>query len=197
MARLETGARLVSALFHPLLLPAIAFWLLLFFDQRLTLGAQLLFLGVAICFSVVLIPLYIFWLKQRGVVESMDIVVRRQRLNPLLLGALSYFVGFLALSWLDAPYLVQGLMFCYATNTLLVVFITRWWKVSVHTTAISGPLVALLFQFGPLVIPWFALIPFVGASRVILRRHTVAQVLVGAAIGLLLTMLQLKILFRA
>ena len=117
MARLETGARLVSALFHPVLLPAIAFWLLLFFDPRLTLGAQRLFLGVAGCFSVVLIPLYIFWLKQRGGVESMDSVVRHQRMNPLLLGALSYFVGFPALYWLDAPYLVQGLMFCYATNS--------------------------------------------------------------------------------
>ncbi|MCG8348083.1 MAG: hypothetical protein MI924_09940, partial [Chloroflexales bacterium] len=154
-------------------------------------GRQRLFLGVAGCFSVVLIPLYIFWLKQRGGVEAMDSVVRHQRMNPLLLGALSYFVGFLALYWLDAPYLVQGLMFCYATNTLLAALITRWWKVSVHATAISGPLVALRFQFGPLVIPWFVLIPFVGASRVILRRHTVAQVLVGAAIGLLLTTLQL------
>ena len=80
---------------------------------------------------------------------------------------------------------------------LLAALISRWWKVSVHATAISGPLVALRFQFGPLVIPWFVLIPFVGASRVILRRHTVAQVLVGAAIGLLLTTLQLEIFFRA
>jgi membrane-associated phospholipid phosphatase len=66
------------------------------------------------------------------------------------------------------------------TNTLLVVLITNWWKVSVHTTAISGPLVALAYQFGSLVFPFFGLIPLVGVSRLILKRHTFAQVLVGA-----------------
>lgn len=87
-------------------------------------------------------------------------------------------------------------MFCYATNTLLVVLITNWWKVSVHTTAMSGPLVVLAYQFGNVVFPFFGLIPLVGAARLVLKRHTVAQVLVGAAIGVLMTALQIQLLFR-
>ena len=39
---------------------------------------------------------------------------------------------------MQASPIVIGLMFCYATNTLLVAFITHWWKVSIHATGIAG-----------------------------------------------------------
>ncbi len=196
MKPMIVASHIISALLHPLILPAIAFFLLLFFDPSLSFSAQLLYYGVAVCFSVITIPLYILWLKQHGAVDSLDITQREQRTTPLLVGAGSYFVGFLVLTLLGAPVLVSGLLWCYATNTLLVTLITRWWKVSVHTTAIGGPLAALLFQFGPFVLPFLMLVPLVGGARVVLNRHTVAQVSVGAGIGLGLTALQLMLLFE-
>jgi membrane-associated phospholipid phosphatase len=155
----------------------------------------MLLVFVSVLFSCVLIPAYIFYLKKKGSVDSMDINLREQRMNPLILGITSYFIGFLILSALHSPNLVQGLMFCYASNTLLVLFITHRWKVSVHATSISGPLVALTFQFGMVVLPFYILIPIVATSRVILKRHTVGQVIVGSLIGLVLTSLQLRYLF--
>jgi membrane-associated phospholipid phosphatase len=193
----ESTAKVISAIFHPLIIPAVAFYLLLFGDAVERFSDTLLYYGIALIFSVLFIPGYIWWLKRRGRVESMDIKVREQRLNPLLVGAASYFLGFMVLLALGAPAIVQGLMFCYATNTLLVVLITRWWKVSVHTTAIGGPIAALFFQFGSVVAPLLVLVPLVGGSRVVLRRHTVAQVLVGAIIGLGLTALQLAFFFSS
>jgi membrane-associated phospholipid phosphatase len=196
MPYLQSIAKLISAVFHPLLNPALAFFILIFFASALPLREQLLYYGVAFFFSVVLMLLYIWWLTKRGVVESLDIRVREQRINPMLIGALSYFLGFLAMWGLSAPPLVQGLMFCYAINTLVVALITYWWKVSVHTTAIAGPLAALLFQFGAILSPLLLLVPLVGWSRVFLQRHTLTQVIVGAAIGLGLTSLQLALFFR-
>jgi membrane-associated phospholipid phosphatase len=195
MPRLQSLAKLISAVFHPLLNPALAFFILLFFASGLPLREQLFYYSVAFFFSVVLMLLYIWWLTKRGVVESLDIRVREQRIIPMLVGALSYFLGFVAMWGLGAPPLVQGLMFCYAINTLVVALITYWWKVSVHTTAIAGPLAALLFQFGAILSPLLLLVPLVGWSRVFLQRHTLAQVIVGAAIGLGLTSLQLVLFF--
>jgi membrane-associated phospholipid phosphatase len=192
---MERIAQVVSAIFHPLVLPAIAFTALVIADPTQDLFRKLMIEGVAIFFSVILVPAYILFLKRKGLVDSADIIIREQRINPLLMGAASYFIGFLLLKILGASSLIQGLMFCYATNTLLVVLITNWWKVSVHTTAMSGPLVVLAYQFGTLVLPLFGLIPLVGASRLILKRHTVAQVLVGAAIGVLMTALQIQLFF--
>jgi membrane-associated phospholipid phosphatase len=193
----ERIAQIVSAIFHPLALPAIAFTFLVVADSTHDLPHKLIVEGVAIVFSVILVPAYIFFLKRKGVVDSADITIREQRINPLLMAVVSYFIGFLLLKTVGASGLIQGLMFCYATNTLLIVVITNWWKVSVHTTAISGPLVVLAYQFSSVVFPFFGLILLVGASRLILKRHTFAQVLVGAAIGVLMTALQIRLFFNS
>jgi membrane-associated phospholipid phosphatase len=196
LSTMERIAQVISGILHPLILPAIAFSCLVAADPAGDLSHKLLVEGVAIGFSVILVPAYIFFLKHRGVVDSADITIREQRINPLIASAISYFVGFLVLKFVGASLLIQGLMFCYATNTVLVALITNWWKVSVHTTAMSGPLVVLAYQFGNMVLPFFGLIPLVGASRLVLQRHTLAQVLVGAAIGLFSTAWQIHWFFN-
>ena len=196
MTSVERTAQVISGIFHPLFLPAIAFIFLIIADANQDLFHKFVVGSVAVLFSVILVPAYILFLKRKGLVDSADILIREQRINPLLVGAASYFIGFLLLKGINAPSLIQGLMFCYATNTLLVVSITKWWKVSVHTTAISGPLVVLAYQFGNLAFPFFGFIPLVGASRLVLKRHTVGQVLVGAAIGVFMTALQIRLFFN-
>lgn len=54
------------------------------------------------------------------------------------MAVLSYAAGYILLTSMQASPIVIGLMFCYATNTLLVAFITHWWKVSIHATGIAG-----------------------------------------------------------
>jgi membrane-associated phospholipid phosphatase len=96
----------------------------------------------------------------------------------------------------SAPIIIQALMFCYATNTLFVLLITVWWKVSVHTTAASGPLVALTYSFGSLVFPFYLIVPLVGLSRLILKKHTILQVIVGMLIGIIGTAVQVHYGFK-
>jgi hypothetical protein len=38
---------------------------------------------------------HIFFLKRKGVVDSADITIREQQINPLLMSVVSYFVEFL------------------------------------------------------------------------------------------------------
>ncbi len=149
----------------------------------------------ALSFSMIIPFLYIFYLKKKGHLKNVDITERMQRLNPFAFSILSYFAGFFVLGFFDAPLHVQGLMFCYGSNTLLVMLVTRWWKVSVHTTGIAGPLVALTFGFGPMVYTYYPLIILVGLSRIVLKRHTVMQVLAGGLMGLSLTALQFSMFF--
>ena len=99
------------------------------------------------------------------------------------------------LNYMIAGYIVVGLMFCYTANTILVALITHWWKVSIHATGIAGPVVALIFRFGWLAVPLYALVPMVAQSRIRLGKHTAGQVVVGACIGTFLTAAQLYYLF--
>ena len=68
--------------------------------------------------------------------------------------------------------------------------INVWWKISTHTAAIGGFAGALmafsiLFTFNPLW--WFCLIliiaGMVGSSRMILRQHSLSQVVAGFLVG--------------
>jgi membrane-associated phospholipid phosphatase len=69
--------------------------------------------------------------------------------------------------------------------------INVWWKISTHTAAIggvAGALIAfsLIFGFNP--IWWLCLViilaGMVGTSRMILRQHSLSQVITGFGIGL-------------
>jgi membrane-associated phospholipid phosphatase len=188
-------SRLVSEIFNPLINPIVTFLLLATVapEQR---SPEIVFhwvfyWGVAIVFSSALIFAYISYLKQIRVIESTDLLIREQRISPLTFAILSYAVGFGILTLMHAPWLMRGLMFCYATNTMLVLLITRRWRISIHTTAIGGPLVALTYQFGWGILPLYILIPIVGISRVKLHRHTALQVIAGGGLGVAISIVQI------
>jgi len=185
----------VSDVFHPITNAGIAFFLLTMFAERNGIVMKTVYFVIALSFSMIIPFLYIFYLKKKGDLDTVDITERMQRLNPFAFSILSYFIGFFVLRFSGAPLIVQGLMFCYGSNTLLVMLVTRWWKISVHTTGIAGPLVALTFGFGPVIYLFYPLIVLVGLSRVVLKRHTVKQVLVGGVMGLSLTALQFAMFF--
>jgi membrane-associated phospholipid phosphatase len=190
-----TFSRFVSTVLSPMTNPVITFPLLLGYADQGGGRGGLWILISAIVFSTVLPLAYLVWLRAAGKVRTMDIERKANRIRPLAIGILSYLAGFIILLILKAPILAVGLMFCYVTNTLIVALITRYWKISIHAIGISGPLVALSFHFGWIMVPFYALILVVGSARVILGRHTVLQVVAGAAFGLLATAVQLHFLF--
>jgi membrane-associated phospholipid phosphatase len=188
---MSKNARLVSEVFNPLINPIVTFLILAMGDPDQP--GQRIFLNwiVAITFASGLIFVYIAYLKQKRAIDSTELIIREQRISPLTFAILSYALGFGVLTLLNAPWLMRGLMFCYATNTMVVLMITRRWKISIHTTGIAGPLVALTYQFGWMLLPLYILIPIVGLSRVKMRRHTNLQVLAGGILGVVMTIVQL------
>jgi membrane-associated phospholipid phosphatase len=188
---MSKNARLVSEVFNPLINPIVTFLILALGDQEQR--TQNIFLNwiVAITFASGLIFLYIAYLKQNRAIDSTELIIREQRISPLTFAVLSYALGFGVLTWLNAPWLMRGLMFCYATNTMVVLMITRRWKISIHTTGIAGPLVALTYQFGWMLLPLYILIPIVGLARVKMHRHTHLQVVAGGILGVAMTIVQL------
>ena len=188
-------AELVSSVFNPLINPVIAFAVLLLYAPRSTLGLSLgtlmIHFTIATFFSSVIIFAYIYYLKHKKVIQSTELIVREHRINPLTFGVISYAMGFFFLTLLDAPAIVRGLMFCYVTNTLVVLLITRRWKISIHTAAIANPLVAIVAHFGWMMAPILVLVPIVGLARVKLKRHDELQVVAGGLVGMVMTTVQL------
>jgi len=88
-----------------------------------------------------------------------------------------------------APNVMVAAMAGYTFSTLIVQYITRFWKISTHALGITAPLVALTMLFGRQPLPFMVLVPMVGWARVYLKAHTFMQVVGGCALGVFSTIL--------
>ncbi|SCF46413.1 PAP2 superfamily protein [Micromonospora matsumotoense] len=126
---------------------------------------------------------YILGGVRRGRLTDHHLGRREQRRMPLLLGLASAAVGLALLAALGAPRPVLALVAAGVVGLVVAVAVSHWWKMSIHSAVAAGTLVVLVLTFGPRLLPAVPLLALVGWSRVRLRDHTVAQVVVGALVG--------------
>lgn len=186
-------AKLISNLFSPVIVAPAAFAILI--SQAGLPGNRMLIWLVILVFAAIVPLLMLLWLRHRGAITDLDVSRRDQRLIPLLVSMLSYGAAFIILELLKADNFTRGLVFCSLTNLIIVIFITRYWKISIHAAGLTSPLAALWVLWNSYAWPMAALAALVGTSRVILKAHTPAQVVVGSIFGFTLTVIQLKLFF--
>ncbi|MHC1560292.1 hypothetical protein ACR9E3_15160 [Actinomycetospora sp. C-140] len=108
---------------------------------------------------------------------------REQRAVPLGLAALSVALGVVVLLVLGAPRAITALQLAVLVTVAVATGITLVWKVSFHTAVVAAAAAVLTLLGGP----WWALawlaVPAVGWARLVLRAHTLAQVLAGLVVG--------------
>lgn len=180
-------ATFISSIGQPALVSIPTFFIINFFLMQ---NNYLFITTICIMFGA-LIPIIttIFFIKTMK--TDLDITDRTKRTIPLLFAVLSYLTGFFVLWILNAPAITTVLMFVYATNTFIVIIINLSWKISIHAMGIAGPTAALMYTFGLPGALFGAIIPMVMWSRVRLNKHTIAQVIAGALLGLFITTLQM------
>jgi hypothetical protein len=145
---------------------------------------------VSLIFSSLLpMAIILYWAKKLG--TDKDISNRGDRYTPLIVGIISYFIGFLVCLALNLDHFLTALMLCYAVNTGVVLLITTRWKISVHTTGLSGPVGALVLLLGPFGAIFGIIYPILIWSRVLLKKHTLAQAISGGVQGFFLTVLEM------
>lgn len=137
------------------------------------------------------LPMAIILLWAKKLNTDSDISNREDRFTPLIVGIISYFIGFLVLLTLGIDDFLTALLLCYSINTGVILLITTKWKISVHTTGLSGPVAALILLLGPIGALFGILYPILIWSRVLLKKHTLAQAIAGGVQGFFLTVLEM------
>ena len=127
--------------------------------------------------------LYVLWLYSTDRIADLDMSVRSEREKVFGIFVVFYAFGTGALWFVHAPSLMTASMAGYTAASLVVQYITRYWKISTHALGITAPLVVLIYLYGAQPLPFLILIPLVGWSRVWLRAHTPLQVVAGTALG--------------
>jgi len=211
----RTTASIISYVLNPIVLPPLAFALILIHFGAGRNELWSISASAALFFAV--IPLvYIVFLVKTGQARSLELRDRTRRKGPLLVTLASAIAGIIAMYVIGktARPLLLACAGCFFINVALALLVTLRWKISLHMIGISGFLSVCLFvalRSWPwavedpllileLLVPSLLLIPVLMWARVRSGAHTIPQVLAGGLAGFLLPMIQLwlivDILFR-
>jgi membrane-associated phospholipid phosphatase len=128
---------------------------------------------------------YILRGVRRGHYSDHHVRVRERRPAVLLFAAASVVAGLVLMMVFHAPRELVALVVAMLAGLALTLAVTHWWKVSFHAAVASGTATTLVLVFGPWLCLAWPFVVLVTWSRVALRDHTVAQVVVGAILGAL------------
>jgi membrane-associated phospholipid phosphatase len=138
--------------------------------------------GFEVCVAVLAPLLYLAWLVRHGRVTDLDVQLREQRARPMLFTLGCGALGLAVLALGGAPPLLVTLAGGLWAQMVIILSITLYWKISVHSATAAAAATALLVLFGT-PLPWLVGVPLIAWARVRLGRHTLAQTVFGALLG--------------
>ena len=202
-------ARVISAIFTPFSIPFLAFLILFLFSYLRIMPIQykLIVLGVVYCFTILMPTLTIFLFCKINGFSPEDLGERKRRFMPFLLTITSYVFCLVMMHRLNIPWYMTGIILAALIMMVICIVVNLKWKLSEHMAgvgAIVGGLVSFSALFGYNPVWWLCLFILIagvlGTARIILQHHTLGEVLVGFAVGLICSLLVLhplsNILFR-
>ena len=202
-------ARVISAIFTPFSIPFLAFLILFLFSYLRIMPIQykLIVLGVVYCFTILMPTLTIFLFRKINGFSPEDLGERKRRFMPFAVTITSYVFCLVMMHRLNIPWYMTGIILAALIMMVICIVVNLKWKLSEHMAgvgAIVGGLVSFSALFGYNPVWWLCLFILIagvlGTARIILQHHTLGEVLVGFAVGLICSLLVLhplsNILFR-
>lgn len=188
-------ARIISNVFVPPSFNIIVFTLFAFTLES-DFTKRMITIAVSIIFGFIFNVLLFVLFRKKGKLVDLDASVREERTVPFLIAVLFYLIGFIILIFFNVNIVSIAFWFCYISNTLLIVLINKYWKISAHAMGAAGPTAAVFFVFPLLSIIFFLIVFLVGWSRIKLKCHNLSQVLTGVLLGFFSTLIQIIIITK-
>ena len=186
-------ARLFSSVFRPSYYPTVGTLILVFFTylNLFPWGLKLWLLALVYVFTFCLPALGIFIYRRIHGWSRLELRKRHKRIVPYIINICCYLCLMHIFSITHMPHVVKAIIGISLLIQCTCVVINLWWKVSLHSAGAGGVIGAIIaysaiFGFNP--IWWLCLAIFVSGcvmtSRMVLRQHTLGQVLGGTLIGI-------------
>ncbi|MCG6189650.1 hypothetical protein [Maribellus maritimus] len=196
----EKIAKILSVVFHPVLVPTMGFLLLLnsgFYFSMISWEAKRFILLVLI-FTTGVLPLLTVAIMALNPKFDLSMDNVRDRIVLFLFSSVFYYLGYLIMNRMKAFPVFKVFLMASVLVIILLLVISFKWKISSHMAAIggiSGALFALSFRSGinP-VLPVMAVVfvaGAVGTARMLLKKHDLWQVIAGYAVGFVILYLSI------
>ena len=200
---LKTPARIISIIFHPLILSTYAFALIYFTNPLLfsiydRTDLSKIFLTVFInTFLFPLVAILLLW--RLGFLKSMHMESSKERIVPYITSGVMYIWAYVVFRKSGLPQLLN-IVILGACITLFTTFlVTLFRKVSIHSAAMGSLFiltlaVCLLSQqnYNLLLFGVALLGGIVGTSRLLLGAHDTTEIALGYFIGVMGQLIALK-----
>ena len=186
-------ARVVSLVFTPFYLPILGLIALftLSYLRQMPWPYKLQVLIMVYLFTVLLPTVLIHLYRRYHGWTLIQLGNKERRMVPYVISILCYFACAYWMDYLHIPHFMSNIVTAALFIQIVCALINVWWKISAHMAAIGGVAGALfvfaeVFGFNPV---WWHCLVFVvagilGTSRMILRQHTLLQVVVGFLVGI-------------
>ncbi|PWE00987.1 hypothetical protein [Marinilabilia rubra] len=191
-------SKILSFLFHPMLMPTLGIFFILNTGTHLSyLSFEVkrvvyIIVFISSCLlPVSLLPLFL----QMKLIKSFNMQSARERIYPVLAAGIFYFLGYFLLNRLNISQLIEGFMLSSLVAILLSVGISFFWKISMHAIAvggITGVLAGIMFRYGVDLLVLISVMVMVSgataSARLYLNAHSPSQVYSGYALGFALVL---------
>ncbi|MBU2506194.1 MAG: hypothetical protein KJ799_05660 [Bacteroidetes bacterium] len=176
------AARYLSNIFVP---PSFTFLSFLFlainFENILLMKVAGIFNGLL---YGLLIPIVIFQkLRKKGKVGDIDATVKEERFFPFIYGVVICCAALIISGLIGSHEYILVLWLLYIINTLGLILITKFWKISAHAIGISIPIGVFFYIYGTVSLYMLPLLLLICWSRLELKVHTTLQLLMGSIYG--------------
>lgn len=194
---MKSIAHVISTVFQPLLMPTYGVMLLFVYTYFGVIYTRQFWLIISpiFLFSFVIPAILIFMLFRMGIISDLSLTKRRERFYPYLITLLSYTAMMIFYYRMNMPKWFLLMIAASIAIMVVAIVITLWWKISAHMFGIGGLVGGAMSvsyfveRSNPyyLFMGLFILAGLVGTSRLILKRHTLPQVIAGFLLGFLLS----------
>jgi len=173
-------AKLITNLINPPLVAGVGVFIL-----AAWLGGGLAY-GWAVFFVIVVAAmptLYTVWLLKRGKVEAFFLPKRENRIRVIVVMVITNTIGVVVMFLGKAPFIMIAFGAVGILQSVMILVITFYWKISAHMIGISGLSTFMAIAFGGWGTLALLMIPLVAWARLHLGSHSYSQVLGGVILG--------------
>lgn len=132
-----------------------------------------------------------FYLRHSKKISNNDATKKEERQLPYLFSTLFAFLTVIILALLHSNLIIIIAWATYAINTVLLIIINKYWKISAHAIGVASPWAIILFNNFSLFPIFILILAVVGWSRIKLNVHTLLQVIAGSIFGFTFTLIEL------
>ncbi len=188
-------ARFISTLFVPPSFTIIIFTIFAFILESES-SKQVVTILTALVFGFIA-PIVLFLiLRKKGKLADQDASIKEERTIPFLIAIIFYLIGLWIMIKFDLNIISIAFWFCYISNTIITIFINKFWKISAHAMGAAGAFAAVVFTFGWIGLILLPIVLLVGWARIELKCHTISQVVVGILFAFFSVYLQMYLIAK-